>query len=74
MFAQALANRLACGGVHLAATLPMIALLPVAGLVVLFLVDKLEDVGLAGFACAAVAVWLTDRTQGARERLVEARA
>jgi hypothetical protein len=46
MFAQALANRVARGGV------------------------------LGGFACliAAVAMWLTDRTQGPRERLAEARA
>jgi hypothetical protein len=31
---------------------------------------------IAGFACliAAAAVWLIGRTQGARERLVEARA
>ena len=76
MFAQASANRLSRGGVHLALAPPMMALLLVASLVVLLLIDKPEHVGLAGFACliAAVAVWLTHRTQDARERLVEARA
>ena len=49
MFAQALANRRARGGVHLASALPLIGLLLIASLVVLFLVDKPEDVGLARF-------------------------
>ena len=75
MFAQALANRRARGGVHLAAA-PVIELLFIASLVVLFLVDKPEDVGLAGLSCliAALTVWLIGRMQGARELPVEARA
>ncbi len=76
MFAQALANRLARGGVHLALAPSIIAPLFVASLVVLFLADKPQDVGLAGVArlAMAAAVRLIGRTQGARERLVEARA
>ena len=76
MFAPALANRLPRGAGRLTSAPPMIALLLIATPVVLFLVDKRQDVGLAGLACliAAVAGWLTDRTQGARERLVEAPA
>ena len=76
MFAQALADRLAHGGFPLALARPMIAPLLVASLVVLFLVDKLEDVGLAGAAplVTTAAERLIGRTQGAPERLVEARA
>ena len=76
MFAQALANRRARGGVHLASAPPMIGLLFIASLVVLFLVDKPEDVGLAGLSCliAAITVWLIGRMQGARELPVEAQA
>jgi hypothetical protein len=76
MFAQASANRLAPGGVHLALAPPMIAPPLVASLVVQFLIDKLEDVGVAGVAplATAAAVRLIGGTQGARERLVEARA
>lgn len=74
MFAQVLANRLARGGVHLALAPPMMALLLVASLAVLLLVDTPEDIGLAGFAglIAAVAVWLIDRMQDACELPVEA--
>ncbi len=76
MFAQALANRLARGGVRLAAAAPMIAPLLVASLVVLFLADKPQDIGLAGVAplVMTAAARLIGRTQGARDRLVEARA
>jgi hypothetical protein len=54
----------------------MIRLLFIASLVVLFLVDKPEDVGLAGLSCpiAALTVWLIGRMQGARELPVEAQA
>ena len=76
MFAQALANRRARRGVLLASAPPMIGLQFIASLVVLFLVDKPEDVGLAGFSCliAALTVWLIGRMQGARELPVEAQA
>jgi hypothetical protein len=76
MFAQALANRLARGGVHLAPAPPMIWLLLVTRPVVLFLVGKPEDIGFAGLACLipAIAAWLIGRTQGARGLPAEAQA
>ena len=76
MFAQASADRLARGGVHLASAPPMMGLLLVASLVVLLLFDKLEDFSVAGVAllATAAAARLIGRRQGARERLVEARA
>jgi hypothetical protein len=75
MFAQALANRRARGGVHPSAP-PMTRLLFIASLVVLLLVDKQEQVGLAGLSCliATLTVWLIGRMQGARELPVEAQA
>jgi hypothetical protein len=55
---------------------PVMGLLLVAILVVLFPIDKLEDVGLADAAslATAAAARLIGRTQSARKRLIEARA
>jgi hypothetical protein len=54
----------------------MTRLLFIASLVVLLLVDKPENVGLAGLSCLipTLTVWLIGRMQGARELPVEAQA
>jgi hypothetical protein len=59
MFAQALANRRARGGVHLASAPPMPEDVGLAGLSCLI---------------ATLTVWLIGRMQGARELPVEAQA
>jgi hypothetical protein len=79
MFAQALANRLARAGWAIVAIVFLLALTtaPLGGGFPRSTFDTdLRAFYIAGFACliAAAVVWLIGRAQGARERLVEARA